>query len=311
MSAEQHPNVIGIKVMQHLKEIGLPATPENYERYYYELSGLPRPEPEPLAQDMAALDPNLAEVLRDIAEEISQQTASLAKDLGEKGEHLASNVTTLKGCRDKQEIVLLLSTVINQASGIQNTVETSHKELQETRSALNAVQSELAETRQMLNEDPLTGALNRRGMEQMLYREVARCRSSDSQFVLIMIDLDHFKQVNDTHGHEAGDQMLIHFIALMRSVLRKSDALARYGGEEFALLLPNTDLRGALLVVGRLQQLMKKTPLMYSGKSINTTFSAGVALLRGQENGHALLRRADEALYKAKEGGRNQFVTAA
>ena len=118
-----------------------------------------------------------------------------------------------------------------------------------------------------------------------------------------MLDLDLFKKVNDLHGHEEGDLMLMHFTSLIRSVMRKSDDLARYGGEEFILILPETDARGAHFVLGR-QQVMARTPLNYEGKQIDATFSAGIATLKPDENGQALLRRADDAVYAAKNAGR-------
>ena len=102
----------------------------------------------------------------------------------------------------------------------------------------------------------------------------------------------------------------MHFTSLIRSVMRKSDALVRYGGEEFTLILPETDARGAHFVLGRLQQVMARTPLNYEGKQINTTFSAGIATLKPDENGHALLRRADDAVYAAKNAGRNAIKLA-
>ena len=324
----QTPNVIGIAVMQRLKEINAPATPENYERVYYELSGLPRPvgpaptpapaltpevipvtqaeAPEPLASPCAELLRTVREMVQDVAD----KTNVLAQDLGTKNKDLADNVDSLKSSRDRQEILRLLSTVVLQAGGIQSSVESSHKELLETRYALINMQNELSETRQMLNEDPLTGALNRRGMEQTLSREIARAQRNDGKFAIAMVDLDYFKKINDQHGHEVGDQMLIHFSQLIRSVLRKSDALVRYGGEEFTLLLPDTDSRGAMLVLSRLQQLMKKSPIKIGDKEVNTTFSAGVAFLKTEENGHAVLRRADEALYRAKKEGRDRIVIA-
>lgn len=314
----QTPNVIGLTVMQRLKETGEPATPENYERYYYELSGLPRPEKaevqaeeKPAEASNNAFCTELLAMLRQMLQEVTDKTETLAKDLGEKNKDLAGNVTNLKGSRDKNEILRLLSTIVIQAGGIQNTVEASHKDLVETRHALVNMQEELAETRQLLNEDALTGALNRRGLDQTLIREIARSQRLDTKLSLAMVDLDYFKRVNDQHGHEAGDQMLVHFSGLIKSVLRKSDALVRYGGEEFTLILPDTDSRGAHFVLARLQQLMSKTPLIFEGSQINTTFSAGVATLRGEENGHALLRRADEALYAAKSGGRNAIKVAA
>lgn len=310
----QTPNVISITVMQRLKETGESPTPENYERLYYELSGLTPPEKDPPPGQngqAAAICAELIQVVRDMVQDVSDKTGNLARNLGEKNKTLSDNVNTLKCSLDKDDILRLLTNIIMQAGGIQSTVEASHKELQETRYALINMQNELAETRQLLNEDALTGALNRRGLDQALAREVARCQRNDGKLSLAMVDLDYFKRINDDFGHEAGDQMLVHFTSLVRAVLRKSDALVRYGGEEFTLVLPDTDPRGALLVLGRLQQLMRKSPLMFEGKCINTTFSAGVAGLGKEENGHALLRRADEALYKAKELGRDKIVPAA
>jgi diguanylate cyclase len=309
----QTPNVIGMAVMQRLRDAGIPPTPENYEDSYYDISGLPRPEkaaPEVSATQLAT-KPNsefyneLLSMLRQMLQEMTDKTETLAKNLGEKNQDLAGNVSTLRSSRDKNEILRLLSTVVMQAGGIQNTVEASHKDLVETKQALNALQEEMAETRQLLNEDALTGTLNRRGLDQTLTREIARAQRGDGVLSLSMVDLDFFKKVNDEFGHEAGDQMLVHFASLIKSIMRKSDALVRYGGEEFTLILPDTDARGAHFVLARLQQLMSKSPLEYEGRKINTTFSAGIATLHPDENGHALLRRADEALYVAKNSGRN------
>jgi diguanylate cyclase len=244
-------------------------------------------------------------MLRQMVQEVADKTETLAKDLGDKNKDLAGNVSSLRESRDKNVILRLLSTVVMQAGGIQNTVEASHKDLVETKQALTSLQEEMAETRQLLNEDALTGTLNRRGMEQTLTREIARAHRDESALSVSMVDLDYFKKINDDYGHEAGDQMLIHFTSLIKAVMRKSDALVRYGGEEFTLILPDTDARGTHLVLGRLQKTMSNSPLDYKGKQINTTFSAGIAILRPDENGHALLRRADETLYLAKSCGRN------
>ncbi len=303
----QTPNVIGLAVMEKLKETGEEVTPENFERLFYALSGLPRPEPADPGPGSSPACRELVQALRELIEEVTDKTATLAKNLGEKNKDLSDNVSNLKGSRDKHEILRLLSTVVTQAGGIQTTVESSHKELLETRQTLTSIQEELAETRQQLNEDALTGALNRRGMEQTLTREIARAQRSAGKLAVAMVDLDHFKKINDQYGHQVGDNMLIHFTGLIKSVLRKSDALVRYGGEEFTLILPDTDTRGGLLVLGRLQQLMQKTPLHFEDHKINTTFSAGLTGLRDGDNDHVMLRRADAALYEAKEAGRNRF----
>lgn len=316
----QTPNVIGIAVMQRMREIGVPPTPENYADFYRQFSGEPPPQPatgSPEPAVASAPDPSAAHakefynevlaMLKQMVAEVVDKTESLAKDLDHKNKNLAGNVSTLRGSRDKNEILRLLTSVVAQAGGIQNTVEASHKDLIETKQALNALQTEMAETRQLLNEDALTGTLNRRGLDQTLNREIARAQRGEGMLSIGMLDLDFFKKVNDSHGHEAGDQMLVHFTSLIKSVMRKSDALVRYGGEEFTLILPDTDARGAQFVLARLQQVMAKSPLKYEGQEINTTFSAGVATVRRDENAYALLRRADEALYSAKNGGRNQI----
>lgn len=313
----QTPNVIGMAVVQRLKETGVPMTPDNFTDCYYDISGLPRPKAEAEVPAEASVSPadaqmqrELLALLRKLAAEMTDKTETLANGLNSKNKDLAENVSSLRNSRDKNEILRLLATVVTQAGGIQNTVEASHKDLMETRQALNVLQEEMAETRQLLNEDALTGTLNRRGLDQTLVREIARAQRGDGTLSLGMLDLDFFKKVNDQFGHEAGDQMLVHFSSLIKSIMRKSDALVRYGGEEFTLILPDTDARGAHFVLGRLQQLMSKTPLNYEGRQINTTFSGGIATLRDDENGHSLLRRADEALYAAKNNGRNQIKLA-
>lgn len=318
----QTPNVIGNAVMQRMRETGVAPTPENYADYYHKFSGEPRPQPSPGTPEpalesapefVAAATPGnelcneVLVLLKQMLAEVVNKTESLAKDLDDKNKNLAGNVTSLRGSRDKNEILRLLSTVVLQAGGIQNTVEASHKDLIETKQALSALQAEMAETRQLLNEDALTGTLNRRGLDQTLGREIARAQRGDGTLSIGMLDLDFFKKVNDNYGHEAGDQMLMHFTTLIKSVMRKSDALVRYGGEEFTLILPDTDARGAQFVLARLQQVMSKSPLIYEDQEINTTFSAGIATLRQEENAYALLRRADEALYSAKNSGRNQI----
>jgi diguanylate cyclase len=311
----QTPNVIGHLVMQRLKERGLAATPENYERLYYEVAGLPppKPEPEPEPEPVVQNNPFCMELLvtlREMLREVTDKTDHLARELGEKNEDLRASVSGLKKSREKSEVVRLLSLIVAQAGGIQDSVQNSHRDLVETRQSLKAMQDELAETRQLLNEDALTGALNRRGLDQNLQREIARAQRAGTTLTVAMVDLDHFKRVNDQHGHETGDQLLVHFTRLMRSVMRKSDALARYGGEEFTLILPETDARGAHKLLDRLREVHRQSPLLFEGKAVATTFSAGIATLQGEDNGHALLRRADGALFAAKDAGRDTIQIA-
>ncbi len=303
----QTPNVIGHLVIQRLKELRLPATPENYTRLYYEVAGLPPPpDPDPVVQN-TPFCMELLLTLRDMAQELTDKADHLARDLGTKNAGLRDSVSGLKRSREKTDVLRLLNLIVEQANGIQDSVQASHRELLETRKSLVAIQEELVETRQLLNEDALTGALNRRGLDQTLNREIARAQRTRTAMSVAMLDLDQFKQVNDRHGHDAGDRMLVHFTALIRSVMRKSDALARYGGEEFTLILPETDARGAHKLLERLREVQRRTPLLYEGKSLTLTFSAGIATLQAEDNGALILRRADSALLAAKEAGRDNI----
>jgi len=270
-------------------------------------------EPPGPAANNEALSPNCLQMLKLVNELLSNAagtTERLSCHLGEQSQSLSQNVVSLRKSRSKDEILGLITLIAHQAESLHASVEASNKELLQTKQSMAAMQTELSQARQLLNEDALTGALNRRGLEQTLAREIARARRYKSQLTVVMLDLDHFKKINDAHGHSTGDAMLTHFTGLVKSVMRETDALVRYGGEEFALIMPETDGRGAHFVAGRLQQRMSKTPLHQDGKAINTTFSAGIASLHQDECGNDLLKRADEALYAAKHAGRNTIKTA-
>ena len=157
--------------------------------------------------------------------------------------------------------------------------------------------------------DALTGLLNRRGFETQMAFAVALARRSSRPLSLITVDVDHFKRVNDTYGHEAGDEVLRRLARTLESRLRGSDVVARLGGEEFAVLLPDTDLNGAQSIAQALVTAMAEQQDPVVG---TITVSAGVATMRGAEdNGAAMLRRGDAALYEAKGQGRNRVCVEA
>ncbi len=151
--------------------------------------------------------------------------------------------------------------------------------------------------------DALTGLLNRRGFESQMAFALALARRSSRPLSLITVDVDHFKRVNDTYGHEAGDEVLRRLARTLESRLRGSDVVARLGGEEFVALLPDTDLAGAQAIAQALVTTMadQQDPVVGT-----ITVSVGVATMRGQESGADILRRADRALYEAKGQGRNR-----
>ncbi|WP_353859631.1 diguanylate cyclase [Azospirillum formosense] len=160
--------------------------------------------------------------------------------------------------------------------------------------------------------DSLTGALNRGRFMARAAEEVARAQRGGQPLSAIMLDIDHFKKVNDTHGHATGDEAIRTVVRVCRSMVRGADVLGRLGGEEFAILLPETPPQGAALLAERLRQALAETVVRIAngaGSVLSVTVSIGVSALRPGETGvAALLARADEALYRAKSGGRNRVV---
>jgi len=158
---------------------------------------------------------------------------------------------------------------------------------------------------QQASTDPLTGAMNRNRLDERARFELLRSDRYGDKLSLVIMDLDHFKVVNDTHGHNAGDRVLRGFCEIAQSCLRSIDMLGRWGGEEFVILLPETGPAGARIVAERIR--LKLEEFRFEG-DIQVTVSMGVAGHREDEELHALLERADSALYEAKQGGRNLVV---
>jgi diguanylate cyclase (GGDEF)-like protein len=157
--------------------------------------------------------------------------------------------------------------------------------------------------------DPLTGAKNRGAFDDALRQEAHRARRYQFPLSLVMLDLDHFKPINDSHGHRVGDGVLQQFVTRVGTVFRETDAIYRYGGEEFSVLLPHTPYDGALDAARRLVQVTAATPFAVGTLTLAVTVSAGVATAAlGDIEGVDLLTRADRALYQAKEQGRNCAV---
>lgn len=154
--------------------------------------------------------------------------------------------------------------------------------------------------------DPLTGVYNRRIMTEKLYKAAKHSRTSRVYSLLVM-DLDHFKNINDTLGHKAGDQILIDFVHIVQTTMRENDLFFRHGGEEFALLLPDTDKQGLTIVADKLQKQVFSKLLSPAG---SVSVSSGGAVLEENENWQDWLNRADEQLYLSKQAGRNRYHIA-
>ena len=157
--------------------------------------------------------------------------------------------------------------------------------------------------------DRLTGLLNRGTWENLVDAEYERYRRYGQATSLVMFDIDHFKKVNDTHGHLAGDEVIKHTATVTKNNLRQSDTAGRYGGEEFGIILPETDAEGARIICERIRESIAQSVVETTVAPIEYTISMGIAQLSdGPENYMQWMQQADKALYAAKEGGRNRVM---
>lgn len=168
-----------------------------------------------------------------------------------------------------------------------------------------------AELKRQATTDPLTGLFNRRQYEMLFQRERERCARLGQEMTLCVMDLDHFKRVNDQHGHDAGDAVLKHVAQHLSCSLRHSDIVGRFGGEEFILILPDTGLEQAVAVLNRLREELAQTPVPVRGQLLPVSATFGVTVVQPDDTDlEVTIRRADVALYEGKGAGRNRVMTA-
>lgn len=185
-----------------------------------------------------------------------------------------------------------------------------HKMRQHLRGQTADLVSALARIQDMAARDPLTGLINRRKMLDVLAQHAALSQREVLAFSLAYIDLDHFKQVNDSWGHRVGDEVLRGFADEAQRLLRETDVMARWGGEEFLVLLPDLPPGSPIIAVERMRSVLAGMGLSASAPALRMTFSAGIAVHRLGETMDETIERADKALYQAKASGRNQIVVA-
>jgi diguanylate cyclase (GGDEF)-like protein len=157
--------------------------------------------------------------------------------------------------------------------------------------------------------DGLTGLFNRKHLMDLFDMEMARTRRYRIPFSVLIADIDHFKRINDTYGHLAGDSVLRRLADTLRQTVRECDHIGRYGGEEFLIIVPNSDATGAVEMAQRIRDQISRVRFYNDGEEITMTISVGVAhCAEGEESAEAVLSRADTALYQAKNNGRNQVI---
>lgn len=215
------------------------------------------------------------------------------------------------------ELGHILEDIMQDTRVIQASALRSHEDLVAARRQaddaehrIRQLEEELEQVSELVRADQLTGTLNRRGLDEMLERETARADRSKLPLSVVLLDIDNFKLLNDTLGHQAGDRALMHVSEVIQESLRPSDSVARYGGEEFLVALPGSGVNEAAEIIGRLQRLLTRKLFEYNGERLVITFSAGVAAREAGEAVEDVIVRADQAMYKAKEAGKNRVVKA-
>ena len=223
----------------------------------------------------------------------------------------------ISAANDLAELNDVIEEVMRETRVIQLNALRSRDELNlmksrvtEAEQEITRLQAELSDTSEMLRHDHLTGAVNRKGLDETLERELARSRRRQMPLCVSLLDVDNFKTLNDTYGHQTGDDALIHLARVIRETMRPHDTLARYGGEEFLIILPDTTLADAITALTRLQRELTKRFFLHKNEKLLITFSAGVTAFREGEKQQEAIARADAAMYQAKRSGKNRVVPA-
>jgi len=250
----------------------------------------------------------IALMLKDITGHVLETEGDLAghgKNLGELADQISK-------AHDYNEIKDVVDQMIVETKELVDSGKRLQKRMKISSEDLKQLQQDLEKSQQEAQTDVLTSLLNKRGFEKRFELERIRAKQNEIPFSLIMVDIDHFKKVNDSFGHLVGDSLLKSIANLLKSHLRKNDIASRYGGEEFLILLPETGIQGAKAAAQKIRDTLatKEWKLKETGKPMGKiTVSMGIALYKLNEPEEALIKRVDDALYLAKNRGRDQIVT--
>jgi diguanylate cyclase len=264
----------------------------------------------------------LKKSLTDAQDQLKAMLATFVDRLAGFSASTGSYHDKIEQCADKiskasdiSQLTAVLDVVMHETRAVQLDAQRTHDELQEMRKKVEAaerevarLQQELASASELVRHDPLTGALNRKGMDDALATEVARTKRHGSQLCLALLDIDNFKKLNDSLGHAAGDAALVHLAKVVGETIRPEDTLARYGGEEFVVLLPNTALEDAITAMTRVQRELTRRFFLHNNDKVLITFSCGVAEIGADETAPEAFQRADSAMYLAKRAGKNRVL---
>ncbi len=252
--------------------------------------------------------------IRNEMTELMADVASSLRDVDDDtrrfGDQLDKVVEDMQRCSRLDELRKLLRSLVEETRNIRRSTQLLHEHLDAKSQEIALLQEELDLERKRASTDPLTGLANRRTFTEALARYAESGPAPDT-LALLMIDIDHFKNLNDTHGHLIGDRVIRFLAQVLKQHTKGGDLAARYGGEEFVVLLPDTGLKGATVVAEKIRTAMADARLVRSDNQRplgHITVSIGVATCQPGEDPLELINRADQALYQAKQAGRNRVI---
>lgn len=240
--------------------------------------------------------------------ELNESTADYQKKMEDYslGIGQSGNIAELGGVLDS--IIQDTRIIQSATSRSQSEMTSAQQRAADAEQKINRLETELEQINELVREDQLTGALNRRGLDEAFKREATRADRQASPLCVALLDIDNFKLLNDTLGHHAGDQALIHLSRTIKEAMRPTDWVARYGGEEFVILLPGVEVAEAVDMIQRLQRDLTKKFFLSGAERRLITFSAGVSIRAPNEDQEEVVGRADKGMYQAKKTGKNRVV---
>nr|CRH07325.1 Protein of unknown function. Probable diguanylate cyclase [Candidatus Magnetococcus massalia] len=260
-------------------------------------------------------------LLLDLVAEMAQRIQIIRTQTSGATGRLDASMGRIQAATDLDELEAVRTVLINEAEALrkqteelEETLQDQQEELERTKLQLHQAQQALDEAREESLTDPLTHIANRRALFESLSKEFSRSRRYKEPLSLLILDLDHFKKINDNFGHPVGDKVLIQVASHVKELLRKADTVGRYGGEEFVVLLPETGLQQAEEKAEQIRHQINALKFKLRDETLQVTASIGVAQLDDGEaadpNEETLIKRADKALYTAKDSGRNRVELA-
>jgi diguanylate cyclase len=286
-----------------LRALNILPTPSNYEKYFNEIVSQQEDtkllEALKQTENTNMTDTELTQYL-DIAHRTIASFVEAHADI--------SHVAELQENYISKASLEGVERCVNFVDGLSELGKNMSLELKKAQSKIDALSSELEETITQLTIDPLTKVTNRKGLIDDLNSAIQAGENKSLPMVLLMIDADNFKVINDQHGHLAGDKVLYFFAQSIKSVIRGGDKVYRYGGEEFTVVLNRCDREQAYILADKIRSKIEQSHLIYSGKTIKMTVSVGATLHHSGDSYDSFIGRADEALYRAKKEGKNRTI---